>query len=101
LSKSSKDEVYLEGKMEGMIQAYEIFDDAVHKLRNSIENVWMIYDQDDFVTPAITEQKDRLHFSLNTLFVLREMFDGEYDSKIDEVKATLERAYEQPHSSDN
>jgi hypothetical protein len=90
MSKSNKDEVYLEGKMDGMAQVYEIFDDALSKLRNSIDNVWMIYDQDDFIRPAITEQKDRLQFSLNTLFVLREMFDGEYDSKIDEIKVLRE-----------
>jgi predicted NBD/HSP70 family sugar kinase len=95
LSKNNKDERYLEGKMDGMAQAYEIFDDALRKLRNSIDNVWMIYDQDDFIRPAITEQKDRLHFSLNTLFVLREMFDGEYDSKIDEVKALIDRQKEE------
>jgi hypothetical protein len=90
MGKNNRDDVYLEGKMDGMAQVYEIFDDALGKLKNSIENVWMIYDQDDFIRPAITEQKDRLHFSLNTLFVLREMFDGEYDSKIDEIKVLRE-----------
>jgi hypothetical protein len=87
LSKEKNNKKYLEGKLEGMFSTYEAFDVVISKLRSSIDNVWMIHDQEDLVKKSSEEQKDRLMFAQNALWVLREMFDDEYDSRLNEVKA--------------
>jgi hypothetical protein len=87
LSKEKNNEQYLEGKLSGMFNTYEAFDVVMSKLRSSIDNVWMIHDQEDLVKKSSEEHKDRLMFAQNALSVLREMFDDEYDSRLNEVKA--------------
>jgi hypothetical protein len=86
LSKEKNNKKYLEGKLEGMFSTYEAFDVVMVKLRNSIDNVWMIHDQDDFVSKSAQEHKDKLMFAHNALSVLGEMFNDEYDSRLNEVK---------------
>jgi hypothetical protein len=90
LSKNNKDEVYLEGKLSGMFNAYEALADSMNKIKNSIDNVWMIHDQEDFVSASVQEQKDRLMFARNALSVLEELFNDEYDSRLNEIKSGME-----------
>lgn len=88
LSKEAIKEIrsrYYEGKMQGMYEVYEAFEDSISKLRDSLDNVWMIHDQDDFVTQANKDYKERLGFALNTLNVIGEMFRDQYDIRIDKL----------------
>jgi hypothetical protein len=86
----STEESYKEGKLSGMFEAYDVIDSAIVKLRNSIDTVWQIHDEEDSLDKAAQEYKDRLTFATNTLFVLRMMFQDEYDAKLDEIKAGME-----------
>lgn len=90
MNKNNNDESYLEGKLSGMFYAYEAFGDVMAKLKNSVDNVWMIHDQEDFVTKTAQEQKEKLMFAHNALSVLAEMFGDEFDSRVNEIKAAKE-----------
>jgi aromatic ring-opening dioxygenase catalytic subunit (LigB family) len=86
----SKNETYLEGKLSGMFNAYEAFDVVMIKLKNSIDNVWMIHDQEDFTSKSAQEHKEKLMFAHGALSVLMEMFNDEYDSRLEEIRALKE-----------
>lgn len=90
MSKNSNNESYLEGKLSGMFSAYEALADSMDKIKNSIDNVWMIHDQEDFISASAQEQKDRLMFARNALSVLEEVFNDEYDSRLNEIKSGME-----------
>lgn len=90
MSKKNKDENYIEGKLSGMFHAYDAFDVVMRKLKNSIDNVWMIHDHEDIVSKSAQEYKNKLMFAHNTLSVLAEMFNDEYDSRLNEIKAARE-----------
>jgi hypothetical protein len=90
MDKKSSDESYLEGKLSGMFYAHEAFNVVMEKLLNSIDNVWMIHDQEDIVTTSVKEYKDKLMFAHSAISVLREMFGDEFDSRINEIKAAKE-----------
>ena len=87
---SSSNESYLEGKLSGMFNAYEAMANSMDKIRSSIDNVWMIHDQEDFISDSVQEQKDRLMFARNTLSVLEEVFNDEYDFRLNEIKSGME-----------
>ena len=90
LSKEAMEEIrsrYYEGKMQGMYEVYEAFDDAVRKLRDSLDNVWMIHDQDDFATQANRDYKSKLGFAINTLNVVSEIFQDRYDIRMEKLVA--------------
>jgi hypothetical protein len=84
------EERYKEGKLNGMFEAYDVIDSAIVKLRHSLDTVWQIHDEEDSLDKSSQEYKDRLTFATNTLFVLRTMFQDDYDAKIDEIKAGME-----------
>lgn len=80
---------FLGGQLNGMYQGYEVFDTVFRKLRDSIDNVWMIYDEADSLDQSSEEQKQKLAFARHTLFVLGQMFQDEYDMQLDKVKAQM------------
>jgi hypothetical protein len=88
----SKDleEQYKEGRLSGMFEAYDIIESAISKLRNSLDTVWQIHDEEDSLDKAAQEYKDRLTFASNTLFTLRMIFQDDYDEKLNQIKSGME-----------
>ena len=86
---SKDNENYIGGKLSGMYQGYEVFDTVFRKLRDSIDNIWMIYDEADSLDKSSEEQKQKLAFAGHTLFVLGQMFQDEYDRQLDKIKAQV------------
>lgn len=88
----SKDleERHNEGKLEGMFAAYEVFETQMGKLRNSLDDVWNIYDQADSLDKATEEHKRKLVFAMHTMFVLTQMFQDGYDEYLWEIKSGME-----------
>jgi hypothetical protein len=84
------EESYKEGRLSGMFEAYDVFESVIGRLRNSLDTVWQIHDEEDSLDTAAQEYKDRLTFASNTLFTLRMIFQDEYDAKLDEIKAGME-----------
>lgn len=82
-------ESYGEAKLEGMFEAYNLADEAIGRLRRSLENVWSIHDQDDSLNKSSQEYRERLEFAISTLSVLRENFGDEFDMSISEIKSGL------------
>lgn len=88
-SHSDEYDAYREGRMSGMFEAYDIFVGALRKLENSLDNVWMIHDQGDMLNKSSEEQKAKLSFATSTLFILREMFENEYDQGLADIKSGM------------
>jgi hypothetical protein len=87
----SPEESYKEGRLSGMFEAYGVFDSVLGRLKDSLDNVWMIHDQADWYTgDNAVKDKEKLVFAINTLLVLRESFQGKYDDAIDEIKVGME-----------
>lgn len=88
-SHSDEYDAYREGRMSGMFEAYDIFVGALRKLENSLDNVWMIHDQGDTLNKSSEEHKAKLSFATSTLFILREMFENEYDQGLADIKSGM------------
>lgn len=86
-------ESYTEAKLSGMFEAYQLIETAIVRLRRSLDNVWMVYDQADSLDQFSQESMERLSFAMNTLFVLRQMFEDEFDMSVSEIKSGI-RDYE-------
>jgi hypothetical protein len=85
------EESYTEAKLNGMFEAYDVFDSVLGRLKDSLDNVWMIYDQADWYNGDNSlKDKEKLIFAINTLLVLRESFQGKYDEAIDKIKSGME-----------
>jgi hypothetical protein len=83
------EESYTEAKLNGMFEAYDIIDSAISKLRNSLDTVWQIHDEEDSLDKSSQEYKDRLTFASNTLFTLRMIFQDDYDEKLNQIKSGM------------
>jgi hypothetical protein len=88
-SRSDEYDAYREGRMSGMFEAYDIFTDAISKIRDSLDNVWMIHDQGDLLNKSSEEHKAKLSFAMSTLFILRETFEDEYNSGLSAIKSGM------------
>lgn len=81
----------IEAKLSGMFEVYDVFDSALGKLKDSLDNVWMIHDQADwYAGNSSKEDKDKIIFAINTLLVLQQSFQGKYDEAVNKTKAQLE-----------
>lgn len=83
---NKEEEKSIETKLSGMFEVYDVFDSEITKLRTSIENVWMIHDREDSLNTSSQEYREKLEFAMHTLFVLRQMFQDEYDVKVSQTK---------------
>jgi|AntAceMinimDraft_11_1070367.scaffolds.fasta_scaffold238831_1 hypothetical protein len=83
---------YLEGKLGGMFECYDIAEKAMSKVIKSLEDVWSIHEMDDnFKNRANNDAyMAKLEFANNSIRMLRQVFQDDYDSKIDEAKALVE-----------
>jgi hypothetical protein len=89
----SNKESYTESKLNGMFEIYDVFDSVLGKLKDSLDNVWMIHEQADwYVGDSNKEDKEKLVFAINTLLVLRQSFQDRYDEVVDKAKAQLEES---------
>jgi hypothetical protein len=84
------EEQYKEGKLSGMFEAYDVVESAISRLRNSLDTVWQIHDEEDSLDKSSEEYKNRLTFASNTLFTLRMMFQDDYDEKLNQIKSGME-----------
>jgi len=89
LSRSDEYDAYKEGRMSGMFEAYDIFTNAISKIKDSLDNVWMIHDQGDLLNKSSQEHKEKLSFAMSTLFILRETFENEYDQGLADIKSGM------------
>jgi hypothetical protein len=75
---------FIEGQRRGMYQCHGVFSDSIARLRQSLDDVWAIE-----YTGVITSDKEarasELTFAINTLTTLHDMFQGEYDTRIDKL----------------
>ena len=80
------------GKLEGMYTCHEAVSDSIARLRQSLEDVWAIE-----YTEVITSDKNariaELTFAINTLTTLHDMFQGEYDTRLNKLNKELWEDY--------
>ena len=81
---------FFRGKQQGLFEAYELVYDSFKEIRQSLDNVWMILDEADSLDTFSQDQKDRISFANNTLFVLRNIFEDKYYEKIEEAKLKVD-----------
>lgn len=90
MSNENKD--YLEGKIEGMTEVYEVADNAILKVRKSLENVSEIYEFMYDYSRELDSNKQQFDFASAALRRALEVFDIDYYDKIEEAKAKLENS---------
>jgi hypothetical protein len=73
------------GKRAGMYECFEITSDTIDTLRRSLENVWLIEQEDPSYPSKPNPQIPKLLFAINTLEVLIEIFQNNYNTAIDEI----------------
>ena len=89
----SNKESYTESKLSGMFEIYDVFDSVLVKLKDSLDNVWMIHEQADwYVGDSNKQDKEKLVFAINTLLVLRQSFQGKYDEAVAKIKGQIEES---------
>ncbi len=69
-----ENEAYENGMKNGFYQSYEMFDRVINKLRNSLEDVWSIEQDDGF--PANSNSL-KINFAVKTLEYLEDMIEAE------------------------
>jgi hypothetical protein len=77
---------FQEGRLEGMYKCFDITSDTIDTLRRSLENVWLIEQEDSSYPPKQNDQVAKLLFAINTLEVLVEIFQNNYNAKLDGMK---------------
>ena len=77
------------GVLRGMYTCHDITHEAITRLRKSLEDVWSI-EWNGTITPEKKAYIDKLNFAIDTLVTANELFQDEYDVKIDELKARTE-----------
>ena len=75
---------YFEGQRKGMYQCHEAFSDTIERLRQSLEDVWAI-EYSGVITSDKKARVEEITFAINTLTTLEDMFQGEYDTKLDKL----------------
>lgn len=79
---------FQEGQLRGMYKCHDAFSDSLVRLRQSLEDVWAI-EYTGPITAAKQARVDTLAFAINTLSTLEDMFQDEYDAKLDKMKYEL------------
>lgn len=79
---------FQEGQLQGMYKCHDAFSDSLVRLRQSLEDVWAI-EYTGSITTAKQARVDTLAFAINTLSTLEDMFQDEYDAKLDKMKYEL------------
>jgi hypothetical protein len=75
-----------ESKLEGFYESYDVFLNAIGRLKTSL-NDYAAIEYQDFLPQ---KDKDKVTFAHNTLVVLEELFLDEYDQKIAAIKLELD-----------
>lgn len=81
-----------EGQRQGMYKCHDAFSDTLARLRQSLEDVWAI----EYTGVITSDKKARvaeLTFAINTLATLDDMFQGEYDTKLDKLNKDVGEDY--------
>jgi hypothetical protein len=73
------------GKRAGMYECFEITSDTIHTLRRSLEDVWLIEQEESSYPPKPNNQVPKLLFAINTLEVLAEIFQNNYSTAMDSM----------------
>lgn len=81
-----------EERRRGMYECHDVFSDTLARLRQSLEDVWAI-EYTGPVTPVAEARVSKLTFAINTLITLDDMFQGEYDTKLDKMNKEMEEDY--------
>lgn len=76
------------GQREGMYKCHDAFSDTLVRLRQSLEDVWAI-EYSGVITPEKKARVAELTFAINTLTTLDDMFQGEYDTKLDKLSSQV------------
>jgi len=69
------------GQHNGMYQCHGIVGDTIERLRQSLEDVWAI-EYSGVITSDKKARVEEITFAINTLTTLDDMFQGEYDTKL-------------------
>jgi hypothetical protein len=80
---------YQAGKLDGMYKCHDAASDSIHKLRRSLEDVWAI-EYSGVITPEKKARVAELTFAINTLTTLDDMFQSEYDTRLDKLNRETE-----------
>jgi hypothetical protein len=80
------------GVLHGMYECHNITSDAISRLRKSLEDVWTI-EWNGTVTPEKKAYMEKLNFALDTLTAFADIFQDDYDVKLDKLKAKAEPEY--------
>ena len=75
-----------EAKLEGFYESYDVFFNAINRLKTSL-NDYAAIEYQDFLPK---EGQDKVGFAHNTLTVLEELFLDVYDQKISAIKMELD-----------
>ena len=79
----------LDGKRRGMYKCHDAFSNSVARLRQSLEDVWAI-EYSGVITAEKKARVAELIFAIDTLATLDDMFQGEYDEKLDKLNSEIE-----------
>ena len=79
-----------EGQLDGYYECYDLATEVIRKLRNSLEEVWSIEQEDSSYPPKQNDQVTKLMFAINTLVHLEEMFQDKYDIGLEIIKSHIE-----------
>ena len=90
---------YVEGQRKGMYQCHDAISDTIERLRQSLEDVWAI-EYSGVITSDKKTRVEEITFAINTLITLEDMFQGEYDTKLDKLKK-VESFFPKEESGDN
>ena len=73
----------------GMAEAHDAYSNSISRLRHSLEDVWAI-EYSGVITPEKKARIAELTFAIDTLTTLDEIFQGEYDEKLDKLDSEIE-----------
>lgn len=83
---------FLDGQRKGMFKCHDAFSDTLVRLRQSLEDVWAI-EYSGVITAEKKARVAELTFAIDTLVTLDDMFQGEYDTKLDKLNRELGEDY--------
>jgi hypothetical protein len=75
---------FQDGQRKGMYQCHDAVSDSIERLRRSLEDVWAI-EYSGVITSDKKARAAELTFAINTLTTLDDMFQGEYDTRLDKL----------------
>jgi hypothetical protein len=83
---------FIAGQRKGMYQCHDIVNDSIERLRRSLEDVWAI-EYSGVITPEKKARVEEITFAINTLTTLDDMFQGEYDTRLDKLNEDIGEDY--------